>query len=192
MSLIRYLVRKYFQRIRKFVYRTLSNNTYKGSRPYMRQPVCFEGKGTIVFGNNVTLGNYPSPNFYDGAIYLEAREKESIIRFGNNIYSNNNLSIIAENGEISLGDNVLIGTNVEIINSDFHHIHPEKRNSGLHKSKNVIIESNVFIGSNVKILKGVTIGRNSIISNGSVVFDSMPENSIIKGNPAVVYMKIDT
>jgi maltose O-acetyltransferase len=42
----------------------------------------------------------------------------------------------------------------------------------------------VFLGSNVTILKGVTIGKNSIIGNGSVVTKNIPENVVAAGNPA--------
>lgn len=59
------------------------------------------------------------------------------------------------------------------------------------KSKDVIINDNVFIGSKVSIMKGVTIGKNSVIANGSVVFDDVPENSIVRGNPAVFYKKLE-
>ena len=48
------------------------------------------------------------------------------------------------------------------------------------------IKSNVWIGSNVKILKGVTIGKNSIISNSSVVTKDVPENVIVGGIPASI------
>lgn len=149
------------------------------------------GKGQIIFSENVVLGYNQSPYFYNGYIYLEARNQQAKIRFGNNIFTNNNLVIIAENGEISIGNNMLIGTNVEIINSDFHHVQPHKRNSGEHKSKDIFIEDNVFIGSNVKIMKGVRVGLNSIISNGSVVFKNIPDNTIVRGNPAVIHKVLE-
>jgi acetyltransferase-like isoleucine patch superfamily enzyme len=42
----------------------------------------------------------------------------------------------------------------------------------------------VLVGSNVQILKGVRIGKNAIIANGSVVTRSIPENAVAFGNPA--------
>lgn len=166
-----------------------SQNVFYG-KPKIMIPTEFVGNGKIVFGNNVTLGFYPSPYFHSVYNYIEARFEDALIEFGNNIVINNGLVLIAEKSKVIIKDNVLMGTNVEIINSDFHGIHPEERNSGKHSSKPVLINENVFIGSNVKICKGVEIGKNSIISNGSVVFESIPENSIAQGNPAKVIKKI--
>lgn len=58
------------------------------------------------------------------------------------------------------------------------------------RSKDVRILNNVFIGNNVTILKGVTIGENAVIAGGSVVFDDVPANTIVRGNPAVIYKKL--
>lgn len=53
----------------------------------------------------------------------------------------------------------------------------------------IVIEDNVFIGSNVLLLPNITIGKNSLILDGSVIFESIPENSVVCGNPGKV---IDT
>ena len=50
----------------------------------------------------------------------------------------------------------------------------------------IIIMKNTFVGVNTTILPGVTIGEGSVISAGSVVFNSVPSNSIVNGNPAVI------
>ena len=57
-------------------------------------------------------------------------------------------------------------------------------------SKDVRIMDNVFIGNNVTILKGVTIGANAVVANGSVVFDDVAANTVVRGNPAVFYKKL--
>lgn len=150
----------------------------------------FAGKGSIIFSGKTMLGYNPSPFFFNGIIYLEVRQEEARIVFGNNIFVNNNFVAICEKTEINIGDNVLIGSNVEIIDSDFHEIHPKRRNSGKHVAKPVRIGKNVFIGSNVKIMKGVQVGENCVIANGAVLFDAFPPNVIIGGNPAVVLKSI--
>lgn len=99
--------------------------------------------------------------------------------------------LISEGEGITIGDKTLIGLNVEITDSDFHDLHPDRRTCGTPATAKVILGSNVFIGSNVKILKGVTIGDNSIIANGSIVTKSIPKNVIAGGIPAKIIKKID-
>jgi len=53
-------------------------------------------------------------------------------------------------------------------------------------SADIIINDGVWIGMNSIILPGVTIGKKSIIAAGSVVTKSVPEYSIVAGNPAKI------
>jgi len=46
------------------------------------------------------------------------------------------------------------------------------------------IGDNTFIGNNATILPGVTIGRNCIVGAESVVTKSVPDNTVVAGNPA--------
>jgi acetyltransferase-like isoleucine patch superfamily enzyme len=48
----------------------------------------------------------------------------------------------------------------------------------------IIIKDNVYIGNCVLIMPGVTIGNNVIVGAGSVVTKSIPDNSVVAGNPA--------
>lgn len=189
--MFRKLVKKYYQKLRIIIYKRLNNNKRVKGDFKKLQPVILLGNGSIFFGNNVNLGYFPSPFFYNGVIHLEARGESSSIIFGDNIFANNNLTIVCEGSRIEIGNKVLIGTNVEIIDSDFHGINPNERNSGNHICKPVKIGRNVFIGSNVKILKGVTIGDNSIVANSAVVVSSFPSNVIIGGNPAIIIKNLE-
>lgn len=185
------LIVRYYQRARVYIFKCLCNNKRISGQPTINQPTIIIGEGSIVFGKNVWLGYFPSPKFYSGSIHIEARKVDSKIVFGNNIYVNNNFTIVAEASSITIGDDVLIGTNVEIIDSDFHGLHPSERNTGTHQAAAVVIERNVFIGSNVCIIKGVKIGENSVVANGSVVTTSFPANVIIGGNPAKIIRYFD-
>lgn len=51
---------------------------------------------------------------------------------------------------------------------------------------NVTIGNDVWIASGVTILSGVTIGDGCVIAAGAVVTHSMPEYSVVGGNPARV------
>jgi len=89
------------------------------------------------------------------------------------------VSIIATN-KVCIGDNVFIGANSQIADTDGH-------NEILHsEDKPIHIEDNVFIGMNCMILKGVTIGKNAIIGAGSVVTKDIPQNAVAAGVPCRV------
>lgn len=93
------------------------------------------------------------------------------------------------NHQVKIGNNVTIGGNVVIYDTDFHALNPQLRSNPSMDRKNairkqVIIEDFVFIGAHSTILKGVTIGKNSIIGAGSVVSGNIPPDEIWAGNPA--------
>jgi acetyltransferase-like isoleucine patch superfamily enzyme len=184
------LLGRFYQQIRIIIYKVLSDNKNVVGKGKIHQPVLFKGLGKISIGDNVHFGYTPSPYFYEGSIYLEARSNESVISIGSNVLINNCFTIICDKTQVILKNNILIGTNVEIVDSDFHGVHPDKRNSNDYKCFPVFIDDNVFIGSNSKIFKGVSIGRNSIVANSSVVTRDVPENVIVGGNPAKVIKNV--
>lgn len=115
-------------KIRKVYYRkVISTNTYNGYC-CINQPIIFNGKGKIEF-EGTTIGYNPSPGFYNSVSYIEARNKDAHIKIGKS-HINNNIKLVAQENSIIIGDNCLIGTNVEIINSDFHPISIRDRHLG--------------------------------------------------------------
>lgn len=100
------------------------------------------------------------------------------------------------NHQISIGNNVTIGGNTVIYDTDFHVLDPKIRNNkrldkqGAKKAP-VCIGDNVFIGAHSTILKGVSIGKNSVIGACSVVTKNIPSNEIWAGNPAKVIRKLN-
>lgn len=89
-------------------------------------------------------------------------------------------SICAETG-ITIGDNVRIGANSTVTDTDWH-----SDDNRVGHPKPVTIHDHAWIGTSVIILKGVEIGENSLIGAGSVVTKSIPANCIAAGNPAQV------
>lgn len=87
--------------------------------------------------------------------------------------------------EISIDDNVLVGANCLITDSNWH---LQDHRSG--QPKKIKICKNVWIGYGSIILKGVTIGENSIIGAGSVVVNDIPPNVIAAGNPCKIIRDI--
>jgi acetyltransferase-like isoleucine patch superfamily enzyme len=104
-------------------------------------------------------------------------------------------TIICKN-TISIGDDVMIGGNVVIYDSDFHSLDHLKRNAEPEDrsdavSAPVIICKGAFIGAHTTIVKGVVIGENAIVGLCSVVTNHIPANEVWAGNPARFIRKIN-
>ena len=83
---------------------------------------------------------------------------------------------------IKIGDEVFIGENSVIRDSDNHTVLPS-----LHpQSMPIVIGHHVLIGMNCLILKGVTIGEGTVVAAGSVVNKSLPANVLAGGVPAKI------
>lgn len=111
------------------------------------------------------------------------------IHWGENSYANYNCTIL-DCAEVKVGNNVLIGPNVNIFTAG-HPVSPSLRLEGLEYAYPIEIGDNVWIGGGTTINPGVKIGKNSIIGSGSVVTKSIPENVIAAGNPCRVIRTIN-
>lgn len=112
------------------------------------------------------------------------------IRIGDNVgISGSSLCAVED---ITIGNNVLIGSGCIITTTDSHPIHWEARrhNTEQPASAPVVIEDDVFLGARCIILKGVTIGAGAVIGAGSVVTKDIPPRVIAAGNPARVVKSI--
>lgn len=149
-----------------------------------RQSVMKFGEGFSL--RSSACSNPLGPNH---PVILSTLRADSLLEIGRNFGMTGGSICVAE--RVAIGDNVAVGANCVITDTDFHPLHPRARllepQNG--KSAPVVIEDNVFIGMNSIILKGVTLGANSVIGAGSVVSRSIPSDSIAAGNPAVVLRK---
>lgn len=96
---------------------------------------------------------------------------------------------------LSIGDNVVIGSEVKLIThtATFHVFNYEEKTSEYScLSEPIIIGNNVFIGANAIILHGVTIGDDVIIAAGAVVTKDVESGMIVGGVPAKVIGKYDS
>ena len=119
--------------------------------------------------------------------------KNGKLSIGNNVGISGTAIICANS--IIIEDNVKIGGNTCIYDTDFHSLKAEIRkkddsNQYFVAKKEVIIKKNAFIGAHVTILKGAIIGENSIIGACSVVSGFIPDNEIWAGNPAKFIRKL--
>ncbi len=129
-------------------------------------------------------------------LWLEAISEFRDQKFSPRIVIGNNVIIshwthVAATNYIEIGDDVLIGSKVIIIDHNHGqysetHSHPDTppAHRTLDKKNEVIIGSNVWIGDGVVIMPGVSIGKGAVIGANSVVTHSIPEYTIALGAPA--------
>ncbi|MFJ6326644.1 MULTISPECIES: sugar O-acetyltransferase [unclassified Rhizobium] len=109
------------------------------------------------------------------------------IRVGHNVFVNQNCTFY-DLGGLDIGDDVMIGPNVNIITAG-HPLEPSQRRA-ITIGKPIVIERNVWIATGATIVGGVTIGENSVVAAGSVVTRNVPPNMLVGGNPARVIRAI--
>lgn len=94
-------------------------------------------------------------------------------------------AVILDVGRVSIGADVQIGPNVQLL-TPTHPLDPEVRRSGLEAAEPITIEDNVWLGGGVIVCPGVTIGRDTVVGAGAVVTKSLPPGVLAVGNPARV------
>jgi len=186
------VVSSLFTRLLFYIHGVEMENNFQTNgilRLYMHNTARFK------IGNNLKLNNTirSNPIGRSEKCIFVIREHANII-IGNNVGMSG--VVLVAHKEIIIKDNVKIGGNVCIYDTDFHALNSIDREIPTNDKKNtkqstVIIEENVFIGAHSTILKGVKIGKNSIIGACSVVTKDVPENEIWAGNPAKLIKKID-
>ena len=171
----------------------------------------------ITIGNNFCIHGYVNVSIADKSIlsigddfyFSNARrlnpicrnvrgsvriEKKAELIIGNNVAISSACIWVHE--FVKIGNNVRIGGDCLIIDSDCHSLDymdrrnnvSDKRNT---KNKGIIIEDDVMIGARCIILKGVVIGARSIIGAGSVVTSAIPSDCVVAGNPARIIRRIN-
>lgn len=122
------------------------------------------------------------------------------IHIGNNVSINMNCTFVDCN-KITIGNNVLIASNVQIYTAT-HPVELTDRiipdwipDSGKDFRRTyalpVAIGDGCWLGGGVIVLPGVTIGKGSVIGAGSVVTKDIPPDCVAAGNPCKVIRRIN-
>lgn len=197
---------KFFKKLVYLYYRIFNTlfRLYFSNKYFINLPHIFKISSTAVFlnkfkskniniDNSFCIGDFSKMSIEDKGAYLNIYRNVRIkdycsirvlggkLEIGENVFMNNYSAINCLH-EIKIGNKVMFGEGVKIYDHNHKYeylnqelcIHPDD-----YTKNPIIINDNCWIGSNVVILKGVTIGHNSIIGAGCVIFKSVPPNSII-------------
>lgn len=88
---------------------------------------------------------------------------------------------------VTLGDDVFLGGDSKVYDTDFHSLDPRDRkepgNPGA-RTAPVVIGRRAFVGGHVIVLKGTIVGEAAVVGAGSVVRCAVPALQVWAGNPA--------
>ena len=169
------------------------------------------GKG-VVFGRNLTLHHTDRITLGDGVMLdrgavLDARGAgDTGIIIGDRVIVNRGAAIQAKVGHIEIGNDCNIGSNVDVISqgpitlknrvsiackatvAGGRYVVEKERDEADAKRRftngPIQIGSNTRIGMGAIVQDGVTIGDNTIVAPGAVVFEDVPSDTVVWGNPA--------
>lgn len=145
------------------------------------------GRGRLILGDNVTVDGKCS--FAFAVRYTD----QPTLRIGNYVGIGDQCSF-AVGREITIGNNVMMGTNIDVFDTPGHPTDPALRLAGSLRLtgapalqedvRAVHIEDNVWVGSGVTIFPGVTLGEGCVVARGSIVMSSVPPYVVVAGSPA--------
>ena len=150
-------------------------------RQFSRSP----SKGNLLRLKKI-FANCGQEVFIEQGFYCDYGDKISL---GDRVYLNMNCTLL-DGGLISIGDDCLIGPNVQLLTIN-HATSPTERLVKENFAQNITIENNVWLGAGVIILPGVSIGSGAVVGAGSVVTRDIPSGYLYAGNPAQAIRFLD-
>jgi maltose O-acetyltransferase len=149
--------------------------------------VRLEGRARVVAAGTLRLGERVRMIGHVVPVEL-AVDRGAELTIGERTFINYGVSIGATRS-IVIGARCNFGPYVNIVDTGFHRLEPERR---LERPppEPVRIGDDVWLGVRVIVLPGVTIGDGSIIGAGSVVTSDIPPRSLAVGVPARVVREL--
>ena len=109
------------------------------------------------------------------------------LRFGRNVFVNHGCTAVVVGG-VEIGDDVMIGPNVQLI-SGGHSLDPATRRS-VSTCAPVRIGRGAWVGAGATILPGVTVGEDAVVAAGAVVTRDVAPRTLVGGVPAGVIREL--
>lgn len=104
----------------------------------------------------------------------------------------NHTTLVSSVG-IRIGEDVLFGPNVTVMDTDGHVL--DRRladNPAEHKRAPVVIEDHAWIGLGATIMKGVTVGHHAVVAANATVVKNVPPHAVVAGNPARIIKELNS
>ncbi len=144
---------------------------------YPDSGISIENRGTIIFNGRLTIGNA-------SAISVG---REGTLEFGNSVTVTTCLKLVCYHC-VSIQDNVLIGWNCMITDTDFHKL--KYIDGGYSKGYgNIIIQNDTWIANGCKLYKNTNIPSYCVISSDTIIrgsIDCSPYSLIVTESTATV------
>ena len=110
------------------------------------------------------------------------------IHVGSRTFANWGL-VALDVGRITIGDDVQIGPNVQLLTAT-HPLDPELRRAKWEGTEPISIGDNVWLGGGAIVCPGVSIGENTVVGAGAVVVRDLPAGVLAVGSPARIVRQL--
>jgi len=137
------------------------------------------GPGRVIIEKDVNAWSHAEAN------RLVTTTSEAVIQIGPQARLNGCTLIAAERIEVGAG--CVLGS-CEVRDDDAY---PARLSQGPAGPRPVILEENVWVGGQVFIAPGVRVGRNSVVGMHAAVFEDVPPDVIVAGNPARIVRRFE-
>lgn len=144
-----------------------------GARPHVLGTPWVENAGRLEVGDDFTIASEPVPSHL-------VVGPGALLKVGNRV-SIGYGAAIAVTAQLTLGDDVVLGPKVMIMDTDFHDTADHDRASS---SSAIVLGNRVNVGMGAVILKGAHLGDGVVVAPGSVVSGQVPAGAHVSGVPA--------
>lgn len=146
------------------------------------------GRGSVRIGDRSVLASDPQWTALGVSrpVIMRTLLPTAVITIGSDVGMSGTTVCAARS--VTIGDRVLLGADVMIVDTDFHPVDELPRRylpiPTPAKGDEVVIGPDAFIGARSVILKGSQVGAGAVVGAGSVVSGVVPPRAIVAGAPA--------
>jgi len=132
-------------------------------------------------GHQIAIGK--KTKLFDTVLWME--DQKNLIEIGADTSINGaHIAVTEPNHRISIGENCLFSSEIDIRNGDSHSIIDIDTNQRINYARDIIIGNHVWLGKHVKIIKGAHIEDDCVIGIGSLINSRIYRNTLAVGIPS--------